>query len=110
MPVASAAQKLCKVVRECETISCSGNKSIILGLYERGDFVFTYIKIHFISMNASIFHKCSQLVSTIPQFLISSSTGHTQLLSRTDVQTHIIHGEFQSLAHSDGTTTTLTQF
>lgn len=63
-----SAQMLCEVVRECETISCSCNKFIILGLYERDDFVFTHIKIHFISVDASTFHKHSRLVSIIPQF------------------------------------------
>jgi len=50
---------LCKVVRECNTVSCSGDKNIILSLYDAYSFIFTYIKTHFISKNASIFSKHS---------------------------------------------------
>lgn len=31
-------QMLCKVIRECDTVSCSSNKNIILSLYDMYDF------------------------------------------------------------------------
>lgn len=101
-------QMLCEVVRECNTVSCSGNKNIILGLYDVYNFVFIYIKIHLISKDASIFSERSLFFNS------SSSWSHITIsisLPRTDVQSTIVQvGYLTHLAHSRNTATGFTQF
>lgn len=78
-------------------------------------FVFTYVKIHFISKAVSILSKCSQLVSITSYFFNSSSgwslINFSIILPRTDVQSTIVQvGYLTRLARSHNTATALIQF
>lgn len=94
-------QLLCKVFRERDTISCSGHKDIILSLYDVHNFVFTYIKIHFVSKDASVLreHSLSSVLHEVgPTSASPLGRMSSLLLPRWGI----------SLAHSHNTTTGLT--